>query len=329
MAVSFRRYRVRHTTSYNYEVTASLAYNIVAARPRDCEFQKVSHYRAMVDPEVQAFWDFRDYFGNSFRYFSIEHEFQGLSVTCLADVEVLQRQLSSRTLNVSLSECQEWTNSLWQKPHPLFRESQFVFPSALVQWNSLVQQYAQQCVHKCATALEAVSTINSKIHQDFSYRPGSTHLTSSVAEVFAQKQGVCQDFAHLGVAICRSLGLASRYVSGYLLTVPPPGQPKLVGADASHAWFSVLLPSNQAPSDNDGGGRKSETHSQNPSDFDSSRGAGVWVDFDPTNNCRVAFDHICQAWGRDYSDVSPVRGVVMGGGLQHVNVAVDVLPSES
>jgi transglutaminase-like putative cysteine protease len=144
--------------------------------------------------------------------------------------------------------------------------------------------------------LAAVLDLTEQIFHEFRYRPGSTSIHTSTSEVFAQRKGVCQDFAHLEITCLRSLGLAARYVSGYLLTDPPPGQPKLIGADASHAWVSVFFP-----------------------------GTG-WLDFDPTNNQMPALRHVTLAWGRDFADVSPVRGVFLGGGKHAVHVSVDVAP---
>ncbi|MDH3453920.1 MAG: transglutaminase family protein, partial [Desulfuromonadales bacterium] len=141
---------------------------------------------------------------------------------------------------------------------------------------------------------DAVSDLMQRIYHDFSYDPGVTTIATPLSEVMATRRGVCQDFAHLGIGCLRAMRLAARYVSGYIETVPPPGQARLVGADASHAWFSVYSPTSG------------------------------WLDFDPTNNQRPVEQHITVAWGRDFSDVSPLRGVALGGGRHKVNVSVDV-----
>ena len=144
--------------------------------------------------------------------------------------------------------------------------------------------------------LEAVAALNERIFTEFEFKPGFTDVSTPVAEVLKERAGVCQDFAHLMIAALRSLGLPARYVSGYLETLPPPGKPKLVGADASHAWISVFVP-----------------------------GQG-WADFDPTNNLRPGERHIVTALGRDYADVAPLRGVTTGGAGEQLDVAVDVVP---
>ncbi len=133
-----------------------------------------------------------------------------------------------------------------------------------------------------------------RIYTDFAYDKTASTVDTTVEQILQKRKGVCQDFAHLAISCLRSLGLAARYVSGYLETIPPPGKPKLVGSDASHAWFSLFIP-----------------------DFG-------WVDLDPTNNLLTSETHITVAWGRDYGDVAPVKGVVMGGGLHKLNVTVDV-----
>jgi transglutaminase-like putative cysteine protease len=287
-------YRVRHTTTYSYETLASMGYNLVSSKPRTTELQQVHFYRCLLEPDATSFQDYHDFFGNHCRYFTIEQEFKGLSMTSLSEVEVMQLELSQFTQSLSFDKARLLTES-----DRFVCESQFLYPSPLVQWSDQVSLYALQSTEGRITLLEVIRDLNSRIHRDFLYKPGSTELTSSVTDVFELKQGVCQDFAHFGVACCRSLGLCARYVSGYLLTTPPEGQEKLIGADASHAWFSVFFPDDTG---------------------------GCWIDFDPTNNCMIGIQHICQAWGRDYGDVSPVRGVVLGGGLQSVHVAVDVTP---
>ncbi len=289
-------YRVRHTTTYSYETLASMAYNVVSSKPRTTELQQVHSYRCLLEPEASSFQDYHDFFGNHCRYFTIEQEFKGLSMTSFSEVEVRQREMNQGLVQLTLEQAQ-----LLLEQDRFICEHQFLYSSPLVEWPGEVDAYARVGLETHTSLLELLTDLNQRIHKEFLYRPGATEITSSVADIFQLKQGVCQDFAHLGVACCRSLGLCARYVSGYLLTIPPPGQERLIGADASHAWFSVFFPN--------------ET-------------GGCWVDFDPTNNCLIGLQHICQAWGRDYGDVSPVRGVVLGGGLQNVHVAVDVMPLE-
>jgi transglutaminase-like putative cysteine protease len=158
----------------------------------------------------------------------------------------------------------------------------------------MLADYALQSFTPLRPLRDALVDLTSRIHHDFRFQPNATSVSTTVEEVFEKRCGVCQDFAHLQIACLRSLRLAARYVSGYLRTNPPPGVPRLVGADASHAWVSAYIP-----------------------------GSG-WLDLDPTNDLVVGNDHITVAWGRDYSDVSPLRGLILGGGVQALQVAVDV-----
>jgi transglutaminase-like putative cysteine protease len=173
---------------------------------------------------------------------------------------------------------------------------QFTFDSRYVLAAARYADYAANSFTPGRPILEAALDLTRRIHKAFVYDPRATTLATPVAEVFEKRRGVCQDFAHLMLACLRSLGLAVRYVSGYLSTVPPPGKERLVGADATHAWVSVFC------------------------------GLGGWIDLDPTNDQIPADRHVLLAWGRDYDDVSPLKGVILGGGQHVVKVSVDVLP---
>jgi transglutaminase-like putative cysteine protease len=173
---------------------------------------------------------------------------------------------------------------------------QFVFESPHVAFDDAVLDFVTPAFTADRPILDAVRELTGRIHREFRYDQTATTVATPVAEVLRTRRGVCQDFAHLEIACLRALGLAARYVSGYILTVPPPGTPRLVGADASHAWLAVWV------------------------------GDAGWVDVDPTNDQLPSDQHITAAWGRDYADVSPLRGVVLGGGAHRVSVAVDVTP---
>ena len=176
---------------------------------------------------------------------------------------------------------------------------ELVFESPYVAADDAVHEYALESFTPGRPILAATMDLTSRIFREFQYRGGVSDVSTPVSEVFTMRQGVCQDFAHLEIACLRSLGLAARYVSGYLLTRPPEGKEKLVGSDASHAWVSVFA------------------------------GDSGWVDFDPTNNMIPGVEHITFAWGRDYGDVSPINGFIVGGGAHQVSVAVDVSPRPS
>jgi transglutaminase-like putative cysteine protease len=175
---------------------------------------------------------------------------------------------------------------------------QFGYPSPHVPIADELRNYAQPSFPAGRPWLVGVLQLTERIFKEFQYDPAATTVNTPVATVFKNRRGVCQDFAHLEIACLRSLGLPARYVSGYLLTAPPPGQPRLVGADASHAWLSAFCPE-----------------------------VG-WIDFDPTNNQIPTTKHITLAWGRDYSDVCPIKGVLIGGGQHRMRVAVDVVPAD-
>jgi len=186
----------------------------------------------------------------------------------------------------------------WDLSPAALEAIEFTFDSVHIRRSTELATYAETSFPPGRRLLEAVLDLTRRIHEDFKYSPATTTISTTLPEVMRMRKGVCQDFAHLQIGCLRSMGLAARYVSGYLRTLPPPGKPRLIGADASHAWVSVYFP-----------------------------GFG-WLDFDPTNNRVPSASHITLAWGRDYDDVSPVRGVLVGGGKQRMVVGVDVEPIE-
>jgi transglutaminase-like putative cysteine protease len=173
------------------------------------------------------------------------------------------------------------------------------FDSPHVRTSAELQAYAAPSFPPGRPVLEAVRDLVTRIHQDFIYDATATEVSTPVATVLSARRGVCQDFAHVAIGCLRALGLAGRYVSGYLLTRPPPGRPRLVGADASHAWMATWVP------------------------------RLGWVDFDPTNDLIAGQDHVTIAHGRDFSDVTPIRGIILGGGAHQLAVSVDVAPLDS
>lgn len=235
-----------------------------------------------------------DFFDNRVVYFAVQDIHKQLEVQVKTRVEVQQRPFSESSPALPWEETLQ---RLHQDPDPEIIEArQFVLPSPFIPLTQPLYDYANASFAPGRPVLEAVRALTQRIHQEFTYDPHFTTVATPVSEVLENRRGVCQDFAHFGIGCLRSLGLAARYVSGYLETVPPPGQPRLVGADASHAWFAVYLP-----------------------------GEG-WAEFDPTNDCMASEKHITLAWGRDYGDVAPLKGVMSGGGSHTLTVAVDVLP---
>lgn len=278
------RYRVRHQTTYRYSEDVSLSHSLLTCQPRTTPFQQCLSNDTWIEP-TPTFWEKRrDALGNWVGYFSLEERHRKLTIVCRSLVEV--------TARVPLQDPGRSWDSLQLDDPELY---QFLYPTP---WTDCQEcrEYAAATFPAGAPALEAVLELTRRIHRDFRYLPGSTVVSTPIAQVMKQRQGVCQDFAHVLVSCLRAFGLPARYVSGYLLTTPPPGQARLVGADASHAWASAWLP-----------------------------GLG-WIDFDPTNNCLCDERHVVLAWGRDYQEVAPVRGVVLGGGRQQIQVGVDVTP---
>jgi transglutaminase-like putative cysteine protease len=288
-------YRVTHTTTYVYNKLVSLCHNLVHLVPRQGCGQTCSHSGLMVTPAPALLRDHLDYFGNRMTYFTVEEPHDRLTVRATSVVEVTPAAppVAARTPPwESVRQLLEQDRSL--EPLDAY---QFVFDSPYVKASPELAGYAAPSFPAGRPILEAALDLMHRIHQDFRYDPTATTVTTPLQEVLDLRRGVCQDFAHVQIGCLRSLGLAARYVSGYLRTKPPPGQPRLVGTDASHAWSSVYCP-----------------------------GFG-WVGLDPTNDQATSEKHILLAWGRDYDDVSPIKGVNLGGGRHSVRVGVDVAPA--
>lgn len=286
------KYRIVHTTGYSYSAPASLSQNELFLYPRDTPSQQVLESRFSIDPEPQYMHHRFDYFGNSVYVFMVQHPHNELSMSATSIVQ------TRRPVTPAVGATLPWemvAQRLATHLQPLELEaSQFIFASPLITVNSEARAYAQQSFAPGTPVLEGAADLVRRIFTEFSYDKNASTVDTTVEQVLINRKGVCQDFAHLAISCLRALGLAARYVSGYLETIPPPGKPKLVGADASHAWISVFIP-----------------------DFG-------WVDLDPTNNLICNETYITVAWGRDYGDVAPVKGVVMGGGVHSLSVTVDV-----
>ncbi len=289
------RYRITHTTKYTYSDPVPVCHNKVHLRPRSTASQTCQQFRLIVIPDPPAIESSLDYFGNTVDYFSLADSHRGLSVTATSEVEVLQS-----TAQATTGGGPAWEDVVAllraRPPKADLNDCLFAFDSDYATTATNLANYARVSFVSGRPIVEATRNLTRRIHAEFQYNSQATNVRTRVAEVFANKAGVCQDFAHLEIACLRSLGLAARYASGYLRTLPPPGKPRLVGADASHAWVSVYC------------------------------GPLGWIDFDPTNNVIPAGDHVTIAYGRDYGDVCPIQGVFVGGGDQSMTVSVDVLP---
>ena len=288
-------YRVNHRTAFRYSQAVSVSHQVLHLSPRSSARQRVSRAAIEFDP-VPVVRDERiDFFGNTVTYVTIQEPHDELTVTSRFNVEVQP----SPGPGFDLSE--HWEHVAERVATPTEADaivaSQFAFASPYVTWDSEVRDFALESFVSDRPLLTSVRALTARIHRDFKYEGNVTDVWTPVQRVLADRRGVCQDFAHLEIACLRSLGLAARYVSGYLRTNPPEGKERLVGADASHAWIGVWCP--------DVG----------------------WVEFDPTNNVVPSDEHVTVAWGRDYGDVSPINGFIVGGGAHAVSVGVDVSPA--
>ncbi len=290
------KYQVFHTTTYHYSEPASLGHNETRLMPRDSQRQRTIAHRLYILPLPATTAEWTDYFGNRVTYFTLEEPHSELSVSASSKVEVFEPADPPR---FSTPAWEDVAAALRAPQDPAtFDALQFVFASPYTRGQEALGDYAAISFPRGRTLWDAALDLTGRIHREFRYDRGATGVNTPILDVFASRRGVCQDFAHLEIACFRAMGLAARYVSGYFLTDPPPGQSRLIGVDASHAWLAVFCPE-----------------------------IG-WIDLDPTHNVVPSDRHITVAWGRDYGDVCPVNGIVLGGGSHAMNVAVDVSPVE-
>jgi transglutaminase-like putative cysteine protease len=286
-------YKIVHTTTYKYSEAVSLCYNIARVTPRNTNNQVCDSCNVMIYPQPDKIHEYEDFFGNKLIYFAIQHEHKNLKVTVTS--------LITKN-NYSYNEMQSQDNLPWEIAKEKFTTSyaalleikQYISETTVTKIDDAIIGYALKSFTPGRAMFEAVYNLMQRIHADFKFKPGFTTVATPVAEVLKERKGVCQDFAHLAIACVRAVGLPARYVSGYIETIPAKGKEKLVGADASHAWFSVFIPT-----------------------------IG-WVDFDPTNNQIPSTQHITIGWGRDYFDIAPLKGVILSSGSHELSVSVDM-----
>ncbi len=296
-------YEITHDTTYRYASPVLLSQQIAHLRPRLLARQQLFAHALTISPTPVTRHERLDFFGNPTTRFGLYAPHTRLSVQAVSVVGVQAPDWPDPAHSLPWEAARDHLRAALSGHAPLQAEArdagQYRFASpfvALGEATATYAAYAARCFTPGRPLLEAVQALCALIHAEFRFDPGTTSVATPVAEVFAGRHGVCQDFSHLMIACLRSLGLAARYLSGYLLTEPPPGQPRLIGADASHAWVAVWCP-----------------------------GIG-WVEFDPTNAMQPAQGHITLAWGRDYGDVCPLRGVILGGASHAADVAVTVTP---
>jgi transglutaminase-like putative cysteine protease len=307
--------RILHRTRYRYHGAIDMAQHMVHLRPVDTASQHVLSHELRIDPEPAARSETTDVFGNPRTFFSLQSIHSMLTVEADSLVETQPPE--------PLPEGQPWRAMHWERVREHFRyraqapfdaASEFLFASPYVPRDDAFATFARPAFKPGLPALEAARALMERIHTELTYETHSTEVNTPALEALEQGKGVCQDFAHIMLGCLRSLGLPARYVSGYLLTRPPPGKPRLIGADASHAWVSVYLPMPAA------------------ADAPGETPTGAWFDFDPTNN-RCGWgspgeDYVTLAIGRDFADVSPMRGVIQSGARHTLAVAVTVAPPD-
>jgi len=288
------RLRVVHRTTYQYSDAVATSHHDAHLSPRELDHQRTFSHDVVITPQPAAWRRRFDYFGNRALHFSLSEPHRALEVVATSVVELGR----PRQLDLDLTPPWEVVRDRLRgdRRRDVLDAYQMTFASPHVKLVDGLLEYAAPSFPSGRPLLSAARDLTRRIHADFVYDPRATDVSTPIEAVLEARRGVCQDFAHVMLGCLRALGLAGRYVSGYLLTRPPPGRPRLQGADASHAWVAVWVPE-----------------------------LG-WIDFDPTNDLIPTDEHVTIAFGRDFSDVTPIRGVILGGGAHTVHVAVDVEP---
>ena len=289
-------FTIEHETRYAYRTPVTQSWQLAHLSLRELSWQRVMSHRVSIEPKPDERRDEHDSFGNGVTHFALYAPHSLLRVRMQARVAVTDRP------DAACAESIEWRAigaALRGEPaQDGLAPARLREPSALAPWSAAAQAYAAPSFERHADWLEAVSDLMHRIHTDFEFDPDATTVTTQIDEVLELRGGVCQDFAHLMIACLRGHGLPARYMSGYLLTDPPPGRPRLLGADATHAWVAAYSPCHG------------------------------WVEFDPTNDHLADRRYITLGWGADFADVVPLRGVILGGRKQRMSIAVSVIPDD-
>ncbi|MGC1516900.1 MAG: transglutaminase family protein [Maribacter sp.] len=290
-------FNVTHITKYEYNAPVSYCHNIATLRPRESKGQELLDYKIHISPEPAEISERIDFFGNYITRFSIQKEHKILKVTTTSRIARDYAQFheafhSDACKSVTMNDALVALKSMDEN---VLDAKQYVLESIFIRrTDALIREYAEASFRGNRSVFDAAYELMQRIYTDFEFDAEFSTISTPIEEVMREKKGVCQDFAQIAIACIRSVGLPARYVSGYIETLPAPGKKKLIGADASHAWFALFIP-----------------------------GFG-WVDFDPTNNQIPKDQHIVVGWGRDYYDVPPLKGVVYGSGQSKLKVSVDI-----
>ncbi|GJH10678.1 transglutaminase family protein [Caballeronia novacaledonica] len=285
---------VTHRTTYRYSTPVEIAQHLATIRPLHCPWQQVISHTERIEPVPSYVHSRVDAFGNDVLYFSLDAPHERLSMTSETTV-----RLTPRWNALDAEATPPWETVAqrmrYRAGESFYPESEFCYASPNISLDHALRAYAQASFDAGTPLVAGAIDLMHRIHEDFEYKPSATAFDTPASRAFELRHGVCQDFSQVMIGCLRSLGLPARYVSGYLRNDPPPGHARLIGADASHAWVSVHCPQSG------------------------------WIDLDPTNDVLADLDHVTLATGRDYSDVSLLRGMILGGGAHHVDVAVNVL----
>jgi len=290
-------YKIVHRTTYKYKYPVSAGNHVACLKPRSLLRHRLERCELRIQPTPAMVTERTDYFGNTLYFFTVQEPHTQLVVEARSQV------MMKNAVTALPQEALPWEEVVRSLPEDRSPEGleayQFRFESPRIPLRPEFAAYALESFTPRRPLWEGLLDLTERIHKDFRFDSGVTTVRTPTEQVFRKRRGVCQDFAHFQIACLRSLNLSARYVSGYLRTYPPPGQPRLVGADASHAWVSAYCP-----------------------------GTG-WLDLDPTNNLVPSNGHVTLAWGRDYGDVSPLHGLILGGGVHALHVSVDMELVES
>jgi len=286
-------YQITHITEYEYFQPIAICHNIAKLLVRNTSDQQSIKTNINISPEPDRISEYVDFFGNKVLYFAIQQEHKKLTVSIQS---IIEKTISS-PIQVNIYSDLAWNEIpalLLDVTPEHIAAKQFISETDYTKTSSEIHEYALKSFINGRSFFESTKELMQRIYTDFEFKPGSTNVTTPLIEVMKERKGVCQDFAHLSIACIRSVGLPARYVSGYIETAAPEGKEKLFGVDASHAWFSIYIP-------NTG-----------------------WIDFDPTNNIIPSQQHITIGWGRDYADITPLKGVIVSSGKHKLSVSVDV-----
>jgi len=291
------RYAIKHITEYTYQDVVSTGHNRLCLVPLNLPEQKCISSDVKITPTPDEITYRTDFFGNTLLFISIYKEHSQLEIISESIVDIENRLNPAKAIQSSI----RWVDSIANLAQgALYADIiQYTQPSNYIPYSEQIKNFALDCFPEDATLWNSCQALMQKIFKSIEFKPGFTTVNTPVEEVVISRKGVCQDFAHLMIACIRNMGLPARYVSGYIETIPPPGKEKLVGSDASHAWVAVYFP-----------------------------GVG-WVEFDPTNNLLPSSNHIVVAFGRDYFDVAPIKGIIFSSGKQNIDVKVDVTRIDS